>query len=265
MIDMYLSNRSDLMVRLARSFPLPPAPRELVPRSADELRVSAIVERLEQAWRAVAADVPELPEVAIVVASGDEGLKVKRWGHWAAARWVVPGGDRRGEILIAAERLGHGPIAVLGTLLHEAAHALAHVRGIADTSRQGRYHNERYRQLALELGLKVDKDETYGWTLTSLPDSTVDRYQGVLDALERGFRGYRALPPGMGPEEKAPTAGAGQDEPATTGTDELRAASGRLLVVCGCPTPRKLRVSKAIFELGPIDCGLCGQPFHTHP
>jgi hypothetical protein len=253
------------MVRLARPLPLPPAPRELVPHSDEELRVSAIVELLEQAWRAVAADVPELPEVAIVVASGDEGLKVKRWGHWAAARWVIPGGDRRGEILIAAERLGHGPIAVLGTLLHEAAHALAHARGIADTSRQGRYHNERYRQLALELGLKVDKDSTYGWTLTSLPDSTVDRYQGVLDALERGFRGYRALPPGMGPEEKGPpAAGAGEkDEEATAGPDETRGAAGRLLAVCACPTPRKLRVSKAIFELGPINCGLCGAAFTT--
>jgi hypothetical protein len=37
---------------------------------------------------------------------------------------------------------------VLGTLLHEAAHALADQRAIKDNSRQGRYHNARYRQLA---------------------------------------------------------------------------------------------------------------------
>ena len=29
---------------------------------------------------------------------------------------------------------------------HEAAHGLAHVRGVCDTSRQGRYHNARYRE-----------------------------------------------------------------------------------------------------------------------
>ncbi len=34
-----------------------------------------------------------------------------------------------------------GAADVLGTLLHETAHALAHVRDIKDTSRQGRWHN----------------------------------------------------------------------------------------------------------------------------
>src|SRR5690349_13433551 len=101
-----------------------------------ELRVSLTVAALERVWRdELQARHPELPDVAIVVASGVEGLNVKRWGHWAAGRWVVAGGERRGEVLIAAELLGHGPLEILGTLLHEAAHALAYVRGIKDTSR----------------------------------------------------------------------------------------------------------------------------------
>jgi hypothetical protein len=59
-----------------------------------------------------------------------------RSGHYAALRWGRED-------------------AQLATLLHEAAHGLAHVRKIPDTSRQGRYHNRRYQVLAEELGLDV--------------------------------------------------------------------------------------------------------------
>ena len=55
--------------------------------------------------------------------------------------------------MISGEGLRRSPREVLGTLLHEAAHALAHARGIKDTSRQGRYHNKHFKTLAEELGL----------------------------------------------------------------------------------------------------------------
>ena len=47
--------------------------------------------------------------------------------------------------MISGEGLRRSPAEVLGTLLHEAAHALAHARGIKDTSRQGRYHNKHFK------------------------------------------------------------------------------------------------------------------------
>ena len=47
------------------------------------------------------------------------------------------------EVFVGGEGLVLGAVDVLGTLLHEATHALAHVRGIQDTQRQGRYHNRR--------------------------------------------------------------------------------------------------------------------------
>ena len=55
--------------------------------------------------------------------------------------------------MISGEGLRRTAHDVLGTLLHEAAHALAHARGIKDTSRQGRYHNKHFKTLAEELGL----------------------------------------------------------------------------------------------------------------
>lgn len=63
------------------------------------------------------------------------------------------------EVFVGGEGLVRGPVEVLATLLHEAAHALADVRGIKDTSRQGPWHNARFKALAEELGIEVVKDQ----------------------------------------------------------------------------------------------------------
>jgi hypothetical protein len=54
-----------------------------------------------------------------------------------------------------------------------------------NTSRQGRYHNHRFRTLAEELGLQVQRDSTFGWTQTNLRASTVVAYSGVFGELEQ--------------------------------------------------------------------------------
>jgi hypothetical protein len=72
---------------------------------------------------------------------------------------------------------------VLGTLLHEAAHGLAGVRGVRDTSRGGRYHNRRYRSLAQELGLEVQETPPIGWSATTVSDATAEDYRQVLNEL----------------------------------------------------------------------------------
>jgi hypothetical protein len=53
-----------------------------------------------------------------------------------------------------------------------------------DTSRQGRYHNHRFRTVAEELGLQVGRDSAFGWTQTDLRASTAAGYSGVLGELE---------------------------------------------------------------------------------
>ena len=94
----------------------------------------------------------------IIIASGTDG-KQRRWGHYHAGSWVT-GSQARPEIMISGEGLHRDAASVLGTLLHEAAHALAAARGIKDTSRQGRYHNKHYKALAEELGITVEFDKT---------------------------------------------------------------------------------------------------------
>jgi hypothetical protein len=59
--------------------------------------------------------------------------------RWTAGEAVMP------EVFVGGEGLIRGAASVLETLLHEAAHALAYVRDIKDTSRQGRYHTPAVR------------------------------------------------------------------------------------------------------------------------
>ena len=93
--------------------------------------------------------------MVIIIASGTDG-KQAVFGHHAPGRWVA-GNEKRTEIMISGEGLRRTPRDVLGTLLHEAAHALAAARGIKDTSRQGRYHNTNFKMLAEELGITVTR------------------------------------------------------------------------------------------------------------
>jgi hypothetical protein len=114
---------------------------------------SLLVAAPERAWQTIRQNHPDGPDAVLVVASGSEGKRLNL-GHFAPHRWQVNGSDRH-EVLVGGEGLQRGPLEVLGTLLHEAAHGVAQARSIKDTSRQGRYHNRRYAALAAELGLEV--------------------------------------------------------------------------------------------------------------
>jgi hypothetical protein len=135
---------------------------------------SRLVAALEHAWTAIRRHHPDVPQVVIVVASGsDPRSRRLNLGHFAAGRWqLTDQPSDRAEVLVSGEGLQRGPIDVLGTLLHEAAHGLAYARKIGDTSRQGRYHNRRYATLAQELGLDVGHVQPIGWSATSVPDPT---------------------------------------------------------------------------------------------
>jgi hypothetical protein len=171
----------------------------------------------------------------LVVASGAAGKRLAL-GHFAPHRWQVHGTDRY-EVLVGGEGLQRGPVDVLGTLLHEAAHGLAQARGIADTSRGGRYHNRRYATLARELGLDVAIQAPIGWSATSVPEPTAGFYARQLQELQTALVLWRRL-----------------ETPATAGT------RSRNLLACRCPCGRKLRAARTTVAEAPILCGACAQP-----
>jgi hypothetical protein len=204
---------------------------------------SRLVAALEHAWTAIRRHHPDVPQVVIVVASGsDPRSRRLNLGHFAAARWQLTSPDQpsdRPEVLVSGEGLHRGPVDVLGTLLHEAAHGLAHARKISDTGRQGRYHNRRFATLAGELGLEVAHLDPIGWSATSVPNPTAARYAEVLADLGAALVLWRRA-------EQASPAGAGRS---------------RNALACSCGCGRRIRVARSVLELAPIVCGGCAQPF----
>ncbi len=201
---------------------------------------SVVVAALEAAWAAIRARHPEVPAAVVVLASGTEGRKPgeTKLGHFAALRWAA-GDARIPEVFVAGEGLGAGARSVLGTLLHEAAHAVATTRGIADTSRQGRYHNRRYRTVAAEIGLTVAESPPWGWTATDLTDATAADYAQEVAALAVALTVVRSA------EVRAERRGSANAPPCR----------------CACEPPRRIRVSPSTLDAGPITCGICGERF----
>lgn len=211
-----------------------------------------LVAALTAAWREIQAQHPEVPDVVLTIGSGTLGRRggETTLGHFARGRWQMAGDEDGGpelhELFVSGEGLRRGPADVLGTLLHEAAHSLAAVRGISDTSRQGRYHNRRFKALGEELGLEITEHDpnargggTLGWSRTALAPETAGRYADVLEQMAAAMGAYRrAEVPGAAGGKKSSN-----------------------LAVAECACPRKIRVARATLELAPITCGACGEDF----
>jgi len=158
------------------------APGTGITSPAGSPAASKVLAVLEDTWTAIRRHHGQVPPVVIIIASGTDSRQPK-WGHYASGRWYASN-VKHPEVMISGEGLARTPREVLATLLHEATHALAAARGITDTSRQGRYHNKKYALLATELGLDVTATPGFGWTLTTVPDSTATRYADQLAALK---------------------------------------------------------------------------------
>ena len=199
--------------------------------------ISAVLRVLEATWQAIRARQPQIPAVVIVIASGTDGRQT-RWGHHAPQRWRV-GLEDRAEIMISGEGLKRGAPAVLGTLLHEAAHALAAVRGIKDTSRQGRYHNKHFRDHAEELGIATEHDQRLGWSITTVPEATLLSYARQVYDLQNAVTLWR------------------HDEHNPAGT--TRRSTN--LIAATCPCGRSIRIAASTLAEAPVTCRACDGDF----
>ena len=261
-------------------------------RSAENAGVTAaVVAAVEAVWAAIRARHPDVPPVVLTLGSGTlgTGRGRERLGHFAAGRWQPAAtGDEQhetaaagragalAELFVAGEGLRLGAAELLVTLLHEAAHGIAHTRGIADTSRQGRYHNARYRLLALEVGLEVAEATKHGWAHTTLPAPTGETYAAELAQLAAGLLAWRhperatqgVTVAGVGNilpgEQDDGRDGLDADESAADGEERQR--KNGVVARCACtPRPRQFRITASVLAPGPIVCGICEQAFSPDP
>lgn len=229
--------------RCRAAHPAPPAP----PPPPAPPALSRVVRALEQGFESIRERNPELPHVVVVVATGSEGRRgVTHWGHFHARRWVTR--DEAdvslglAEIKISAEGLQRPPVEVFTTMLHESVHALADVRGVRDTSNEGRYHNKLFVMLAREVGLvaPAQPDRKLGYSACTLDEQRVgDAYAPTVKRLTAALDLYRRT------DEVAPA--------------RPTAPAKRIALECGCG--RKLHIAPGVLAEGDVLCGRCDGVF----
>jgi hypothetical protein len=155
-------------------------------------QIAVLSNVLLEAARRCADVLPGLYEVLqdnVVVTSGGTAKWALGWFQQAAWRH----GERRlDEVFVNADRSRAHPGMmsaedVLVTLLHEGCHVYAQANGIRDTSRDGRYHNRRFGELAVAIGLTVVPDPVIGHETPGLAASAYVKYADLLAELEDGL------------------------------------------------------------------------------
>ncbi|MEY9998172.1 hypothetical protein ABIE67_010293 [Streptomyces sp. V4I8] len=222
-----------------------------------------IIAALESTWAAIQKHHPDVPDVVIVTGTGQKKRSRNRLtlGHHAADRWLdAAAAGRKAELFISGEAIDKGGEAIVETMLHESAHALAAVRDIRDTSCAGRWHNRRYAALAEEVGLQPPKKakKVVGFSESLITPATVGRYASQIRKLDAA-----ALARIEAPADDEGKQDQDQQSPENPGPRGGRGRAGkRTPVECGCtPTPRRMQVTPAFLEEGSVLCGKCAQPF----
>lgn len=236
---------------------------------------SAVVRALESVWSKIRERHPELPEVVIITGSG-LNLAGLKWGHFWDDAWTngrfrvstdgVVERDRKPEVFVSGERLGVGAVETVQTMLHEAAHALGAIRRAKTTSRQNRYHNGRFLEIAREVGLDYphgSPDKVLGYSAVEITDAARETYADVIAELQEAITVTMELP---GWIKAAVTTGGGRDggDGMVGGPRRRRTAEpsrNNVKATCACEPARIIRLSQAVLDGAAITCGACDAPF----
>ena len=228
---------------------------------------SRIIGVLEAAWADIRARHADVPEVVMITGTArTHKASELKLGHFGADRWSGEEG-RRPELFIAGELFKpegnvSGGRRVLRTLLHEASHGVAHVRGIKDCSRQNRYHNKRFAAIAAELGLTppTEPHSTLGFSSCTLGDETAAAWSSTIEAFDAA--GLPHLELGAGLSVGGPEGGKDGEDGEGEGKGKPRSGA-RQSAVCGCNPPRKLSITLKQLEIGGIICAICMGEFEV--
>ena len=153
------------------------------------------------------------------------------------------------------------------TILHEAAHELGFVRDVSTTSRQGRYHNQRFVSIAQELGLDYVHEHpntTIGFSEVTLTPEGASRWSREIDALHEAITltlddPLSWLTPLTIPGG-APAGLGGHGVPVPKGMGR-RGTGGGSYVKLQCQCPYTIRAAASTVEATSIVCGTCGSEF----
>lgn len=109
----------------------------------------------------------ELPEPAITIQSRGK-RNALGWCSQVPIWLNQEETDKRHEINICAENANMKVIDILEIMLHEMVHYYADLHEIKTTSRNGTFHNKKFKEIAEKYGLIVVKTQKYGYSDTKL-------------------------------------------------------------------------------------------------
>ncbi|MFE6632418.1 hypothetical protein ACFVNB_34935 [Streptomyces rochei] len=263
--------------------PAPATTLEAVPDLPAEVTVAKIAagvtSALVDAWDAIRARHPDVPEAVISMATGGRASAVEL-AHFAPRRWKLREGDERHhEVFITAESLADGAAKVFGYLLHEATHAANEHRGGGNDCSASQYHNKEFRKMAEAMGLVQRPDvsekwkKKYGFAGTELGEEAAKTYAKEIAALDKAMHATRTRDlvatrtkgggsKSGGVTDDVDTADAGGDAEAPTGMKE-KEDRNYVKAVCRCEPPAVIRVSPKTLERRKIMCGDCMENFAT--
>jgi hypothetical protein len=228
--------------------------------------LSPALKAIEAAYRMIRKVYPDTPDATIVI-KRDE----KAWGHTTIAKVWAPSKreDEKAsqfEIMISGENLRRGATHVVGTLLHEAAHARNLGNGILDTDTNGR-HNRKFADKAEEHGLTVTEAGWHGFALTSLDEEGAKRWKRMVKVVETGLAKAAATADPDASHLGIDLTGAkvtpgGKVTPVSGGTAVVPPRRGNrnlTKAVCGCGY--SIRASLGVLANSAPVCGSCGTAF----
>lgn len=229
------------------------------PTTAHQSTLALLYGVLEEAARRRQDELPGLLETLqddVVMTTG--GTKRRALGWFAEGAWRYH--DRQvHEVFLNADRRNAGRSVspaedVLVTLLHEGCHLCAHAQGIKDTSRDGRYHNRRFAEIALSIGLAIERDEAIGHRTPSLSEWGRADYADLLLKLEEGLVLAR---------ERGPARPGGQ-QAAVSSPAGPQSSSKYVFASCQCQNGHRtvtIRVARGSWRPDVICCSVCEAPF----
>jgi hypothetical protein len=210
---------------------------------------AALLAALETAWEVVQSRHPELPAVTFTTGSAvkRDALKWSVRDSVAAREPTSVISTDRPELRIADTTLRAGPKAVITALLHQGTHAVCARRGIRDTTNRGKWHNQKFREVAVEFGLTwpqgKERDMVRGFAEVALTPEAEKAFDPLAEALGDALKAWKR-------SARKAAAAAPKAQPRT---------DSRLSLTCGCG--RKLYMAKTVYAQGGITCDVCGEPF----
>ena len=217
----------------------------------ETVKTSRTAGYLEKIFRALNADsfAGELEEPIITIQSTPTA-----YGHVTVAKTWKRKDDWRHELNISADWLERPIENVVATMIHEMTHLYNIKQGIQDCSRGGTYHNRKFKEEAEKHMLRIDKDEKYGWTITSPTDELfeyiLDKGWGDIDMGRNCLFGLFG-----GQDNGKPGKGSSGAQGAADGRKVPKPSSSRRYVCPGCGA-----IVRATKELH-IICGSCNVDF----